>query len=101
VEDTALTPRGSRGVGEIGTVGTAAAVANAATTRRRGDRPHRHPTRGPQDVDAAIRAGLTTPGPGLIDVVTNADEVAIPPKPTLTQGWGFAIAKLSEELQSS
>lgn len=32
-------------------------------------------------------------GPVLLDVVTNPDEVAIPPKPTLAQGWVFASAK--------
>ena len=36
----------------------------------------------------------------LLDVLTNPDEVAIPPKPTLTQGWGFAIAKSREFLES-
>ena len=40
-------------------------------------------------------------GPVLLDVVTNADEIAIPPKPTLEQGWGFAIAKSKEFLESS
>ena len=32
----------------------------------------------------------------LLDVVTNPDEVAVPPEPTLEQGWGFAIAKTKE-----
>jgi pyruvate dehydrogenase (quinone) len=36
----------------------------------------------------------------LLDVLTNPDEVAIPPKPTLTQGWGFAIAKAKEFVES-
>ena len=33
--------------------------------------------------------------------VTNPDEVAIPPKPTLEQGWGFAIAKTREFVDSA
>jgi pyruvate dehydrogenase (quinone) len=36
----------------------------------------------------------------LLDVVTNPDEVAVPPRPTLEQGWGFAIAKSKESLSS-
>ena len=54
----------------------------------------------PHDVDSAVRDALATPGPVLLDVVTNADEIAIPPKPTLAQGWGFAIAKSKEFLDS-
>ncbi len=54
----------------------------------------------PQDVDDAVRDALAHPGPVLLDVVTNPDEVALPPKPTLTQGWGFAIAKSKEFLES-
>jgi pyruvate dehydrogenase (quinone) len=54
----------------------------------------------PGDVDAAVRDAFARPGPVLLDVVTNPDEVAVPPKPTLTQGWGFAIAKSKEFLES-
>jgi pyruvate dehydrogenase (quinone) len=54
----------------------------------------------PDEVDAAVRDALAHPGPVLLDVVTNPDEVALPPKPTLTQGWGFAIAKSKEFLES-
>jgi pyruvate dehydrogenase (quinone) len=54
----------------------------------------------PSDVDEAVREALARPGPALLDVVTNADEIAVPPKPTLTQGWGFAIAKSKEFLIS-
>ena len=50
----------------------------------------------PHDVDAAVAEALAHPGPVLLDVVTNPDEVAVPPKPTLEQGWGFAIAKMKE-----
>ena len=54
----------------------------------------------PHDVDSAVRDALAHPGPVLVDVLTSAEEVAIPPKPTLTQGWGFAIAKSKEFLES-
>ncbi|GAA1939874.1 thiamine pyrophosphate-dependent enzyme [Nocardioides marmoribigeumensis] len=54
----------------------------------------------PHDVDAAVQEAFAHPGPALLDVVTNADEVAVPPKPTLEQGWGFAIAKSKEFLTS-
>jgi pyruvate dehydrogenase (quinone) len=33
-------------------------------------------------------------------VVTSPDEVALPPRPTLTQGLGFAVAKSKEFLES-
>lgn len=54
----------------------------------------------PHDVDAAVRESLAHPGPVLLDVITNADEVALPPAPTLEQGWGFAIAKSKEFVDS-
>ena len=50
----------------------------------------------PHDVDAAVAEALAHPGPVLLDVLTNPDEIAVPPKPTLEQGWGFAIAKVKE-----
>jgi pyruvate dehydrogenase (quinone) len=54
----------------------------------------------PGDVDAAVQQAFATPGPVLLDVLTNPDEVSIPPAPTLSQGWGFAIAKSKEFLES-
>jgi pyruvate dehydrogenase (quinone) len=55
----------------------------------------------PDDVDAAVKEALALEGPVLLDVVTNPDEVAIPPSPTLEQGWGFAIAKTREFVDSA
>lgn len=55
----------------------------------------------PDDVDAAVAEALAHPGPVLLDVITNPDEIAIPPKPTLAQGWGFAIAKMKEQVASA
>jgi pyruvate dehydrogenase (quinone) len=53
------------------------------------------------DVEGALRTAFAHDGPALVDCVTNADEVAIPPKPTLEQGWGFAIAKSREFVDSA
>ncbi len=55
----------------------------------------------PEDVDAAVQEALAHDGPVLLDVLTNPDEVAIPPSPTLEQGWGFAIAKTKEFVDSA
>ena len=54
----------------------------------------------PEALDAGIRDALAHPGPVLLDVVTNPDEVSLPPKTTVSDAWGFAIAKLTEELES-
>jgi len=56
---------------------------------------------GPEELDGAVEAALSHPGPVLLDVITNPDEVSLPPRVKVADGWGFAIAKLSEELQSS
>ncbi|GGF37321.1 pyruvate dehydrogenase [Marmoricola endophyticus] len=50
----------------------------------------------PGDVDGAVKEAFAHDGPVLLDVLTNPDEVSIPPKPTVSQGWGFAIAKTKE-----
>ncbi|MFY0409926.1 thiamine pyrophosphate-dependent enzyme, partial [Solicola sp. PLA-1-18] len=55
----------------------------------------------PADVDAAVRDALAHDGPVLLDVVTNPEEISLPPKPTLSQAWGFAIAKSKEVLVSA
>ena len=55
----------------------------------------------PHDVEGAVREALAYDGPVLLDVLTNPDEIAVPPKPTLEQGWGFAIAKTKEFLDSA
>jgi pyruvate dehydrogenase (quinone) len=54
----------------------------------------------PHDVEAAVRDAMAHPGPVLLDVLTNPDEISVPPKPTLEQGWGFAIAKTREFVDS-
>jgi len=55
----------------------------------------------PHDVEAGVREALAHDGPVLLDVLTNPDEIAVPPKPTLEQGWGFAIAKGKEFVASA
>ncbi|MGH3413064.1 MAG: thiamine pyrophosphate-dependent enzyme [Marmoricola sp.] len=52
------------------------------------------------DVEAAVTDAFAHQGPVLLDIVTNPDEIALPPKPTLEQGWGFAIAKSKEFVDS-
>ena len=54
----------------------------------------------PGDVDAAVAEAMAYDGPVLLDVLTNPDEIAIPPSPSLEQGWGFAIAKTKEFVDS-
>ncbi|MET7497477.1 thiamine pyrophosphate-dependent enzyme [Streptomyces sp900116325] len=54
----------------------------------------------PAELDESVRRALSTPGPVLLDVLTNPDEIAIPAEPTLAQGWGFAVAKVKEVVRS-
>ncbi|MEU3026959.1 thiamine pyrophosphate-dependent enzyme [Streptomyces incarnatus] len=54
----------------------------------------------PGDLDAAVRRAFSTSGPVLLDVLTNPDEIAVPAKPTVEQGWGFAVAKVKEVVRS-
>jgi pyruvate dehydrogenase (quinone) len=53
-----------------------------------------------EQLDGAVRDALAHPGPVLLDVLTNPDEIAVPPKVKLSEGWGFAVAKVTEELES-
>ncbi|MEW1824728.1 thiamine pyrophosphate-dependent enzyme [Streptomyces sp. NPDC088196] len=54
----------------------------------------------PAALDDAVGRAFATPGPVLLDVLTNPDEIAVPAKPTVEQGWGFAVAKTKELLRS-
>ncbi len=54
-----------------------------------------------EDLDGAVAWALAQPGPVLLDVLTNPDEVSVPPKVTAAEGWGFAIAKLKEQVTSA
>ncbi|MER5863327.1 thiamine pyrophosphate-dependent enzyme [Kitasatospora sp. NPDC002040] len=55
---------------------------------------------GPGELEEGVRRAFETPGPVLLDVLTNPQELAVPGKPTVEQGWGFAIAKIKETLRS-
>jgi pyruvate dehydrogenase (quinone) len=54
----------------------------------------------PAALDDAVRAALAQPGPVLLDVVTNPEEVSVPGKIKVNQAWGFAIAKMKETVLS-
>ncbi len=54
----------------------------------------------PDALEEAIRTAFAHPGPVLLDVVTNPEEVSLPPKVKPGQAWGFAIAKLTETIES-
>ncbi|MEU1151330.1 thiamine pyrophosphate-dependent enzyme [Streptomyces sp. NPDC005863] len=54
-----------------------------------------------EELTEAVERAFATPGPVLLDVLTNPEEIAVPAKPTVQQGWGFAIAKIRENLSSS
>jgi pyruvate dehydrogenase (quinone) len=54
----------------------------------------------PGELADSVSRAFATPGPVLLDVLTNPDEIAVPAKPTVEQGWGFAIAKVKELLRS-
>ena len=55
----------------------------------------------PEALEDGVRSILAHDGPALIDVVTNPQEISLPPKVTSGDAWGFAIAKLTETLQSA
>ena len=84
------------GLPEFGTVLENPDLAAVA----RADRAARDPRDRPDEVDEAVPRRSPNSGPVLLDVITNPDEIAFPPKPTLEQGWGFAIAKGKEFLES-
>ncbi len=54
----------------------------------------------PQEIDSAVREALAAPGTVLLDVLTNPEEVSLPPKVTASDAWGFAVAKLKETVTS-
>ena len=54
-----------------------------------------------QQLDAAVAAALASEGPYLLDIQTNPQEISLPPKATVSDAWGFAIAKSKEALESA
>lgn len=54
----------------------------------------------PHDLRSIMARALATPGPVVVDVLTNPDEIIVPSEPSVEQGWGFAVAKIKEALRS-
>lgn len=54
----------------------------------------------PNTLQESIRTAFAHPGPVLLDVVTNPEEISLPGKVKPGQAWGFAIAKLTETIES-
>jgi pyruvate dehydrogenase (quinone) len=54
----------------------------------------------PQHLAGGLEWALAHDGPVLLDVVTNPNEIAVPPRPTVSQAWGFAVAKVTEAVES-
>ncbi|MDN4480792.1 thiamine pyrophosphate-dependent enzyme [Demequina muriae] len=54
----------------------------------------------PGDLDAALAWAFSHDGPVLLDVITNPDEISVPPHPKVSQAWGYAVAKLTEGIES-
>jgi pyruvate dehydrogenase (quinone) len=52
----------------------------------------------PADLHSTIETALATEGPVLVDVLTSPNEVSVPPKTSIEEGWGFAISKIKETL---
>lgn len=53
------------------------------------------------ELDSTIQEALATAGPVLIDVLTNPEEISVPPRVSVSQAWGFAIAKSKEFIHSA
>jgi pyruvate dehydrogenase (quinone) len=54
----------------------------------------------PGQLTPTLTDALHAPGPVLIDVLTNPEEIALPPKTTAADAWGFATAKSRKPLVS-
>lgn len=48
----------------------------------------------PGDVTSSVQAALTHPGPVLLDVLVNRQELSLPPKIQLDQAKGFSLYML-------
>lgn len=53
------------------------------------------------DLRDTVQKALAATGPVLVDVMTNPDEVSVPPELSMDQAWGFAIAKSKEFIESA
>jgi pyruvate dehydrogenase (quinone) len=50
----------------------------------------------PADLDEGIKRALEMDGPVVVDVVTDPNELTMPPKLMPPRAWGFAISKIKE-----
>ena len=55
----------------------------------------------PADLDAGIKEALAMDGPVVVDVVTDSNELTMPPEIMPARAWGFAISKIKELVVSS
>ena len=53
------------------------------------------------DLRGTLQKALSSTGPVLVDVLTNPEEVSVPPELSMDQAWGFAIAKSKEFIESA
>lgn len=54
----------------------------------------------PEHVEDALTWAFAQAEPVLLDVVTNPDSIAVPPNAKPSQAWGYAVAKVTETLES-
>jgi pyruvate dehydrogenase (quinone) len=52
----------------------------------------------PADLEQGVKRALAHPGPALLDVMTNPEELSMPPKITLDQAYGFSLFMLKAVL---
>ncbi|MEE2907766.1 MAG: thiamine pyrophosphate-dependent enzyme [Planctomycetota bacterium] len=50
----------------------------------------------PADLDDAVKKALATDGPVVLDVLTNRNELTMPPNLIPAKAWGFSLAKSKE-----
>ncbi len=55
---------------------------------------------GPSELKPVLKEALSVDGPCLVDVPISPDELTLPPKITLSQAFGFGLAKFRELLES-
>ena len=48
------------------------------------------------DLDAAVKRAFEIKGPVVVDVLTNPEELTIPPKIEAARAWGFSVSKMKE-----
>lgn len=54
----------------------------------------------PRQLETGLRWVMNHEGPVLVDAVTNLNEIALPPKTGVSDAWGFAVAKVTEAVES-